>query len=798
MLKNYFKTAIRTLWRNRSTTIINLFGLSVGMTAAVFIFLWVQSELTVNDYHKDKDNIYRITSTIKISDTENWVWEAAPMLMAPTAAKEIPAITNTSRLIVNTWGGPVLKINQQLYSEKTTAVIEKNWFDLFRYEFTEGNAAAFSTDPFSIVLTESKAKKYFGKAPAVGKVIKVDSVNYTVQGVVKDNPVNSSFQFDVMMQLDGRLADAKTYSNDKSWNNFTYLTFLKLRPDATIASVENQLNDMLNKNRTNHNAKASIRALKDIYFEDDLQSSQLPHGNKKTTFIFCLLGILLIVTACINYVNLTTAKASLRAKEVSVRKIIGANKWHLFFQFIAESVVISAVALFITLLLLQLCLPLFNSITEKQFVLPLTSMAMWQVLLLTLLFTVVLNGIYPAVLLASFKPLNVFRGKSLLAMSDAVVRKGLVVFQFSLSMMLIIGSIVIYRQLNFIQNNNPGYNISQVMSVQVFYRSYAGLNQEQKRSFFSSLRQQLQSKSSILQVSNGSDEIMDVTSSSSGNADWDGRDTAFNPTIAYLRVDIAFKSMFSLQMKSGEWFTAAQGEHNYIINETAAAQFNIAKPILGQRFSWGEDTGRIIGVVKDFHYKSMHEKIGPMVIADARGMAAYFFIKTAPGNVQKAIKDVGAVWATNLPNEPFAYTFLDDSFNELYKTDLKTSKLMAVFSVIAIIIAALGLFGLATFTTEQRNKEVSIRKVLGASVQQITRLLSKDFIMLVLLSIVLASPIAGWLMHQWLQDFAYKADITWWIFVTAGLLALMIALFAVGFQAIKAALANPAKSLRTE
>jgi ABC-type antimicrobial peptide transport system permease subunit len=798
MLKNYFKTAIRTLWRNSSTSVINLFGLSVGMTAAVFIFLWVQSELTANDYHPDKDNIYRITSSIKISDTENWVWEAVPMLMAPTAAKEIPAVTNTSRLIVNTWGGPVLKINQQLYSEKTTAVIEKNWFDLFHYDFIEGNATAFSSDPFSIVLTESKAKKYFGRTEAVGKIIKVDSVNYTVQGVVKDNPVNSSFQFDIMMQLGGRLADANTYKNDKTWNNFTYITFLKLRPDAKIISVTNQLNDLLNKNRTNHNGKVSIRPLKDIYFEDDLQTSELPHGNKKTTYIFCLLGLLLLITACINYVNLTTAKASLRAKEVSVRKIIGAHKSHLFFQFIAESVVISFVALLITLILLQLCLPLFNSITEKQFVLPLTSGAMWQVLLLTLLFTVVLNGIYPAVLLASFQPLNVFRGKSLLTMSDAVVRKGLVVFQFSLSMMLIIGSIVIYRQLNFIQNNNPGYKISQVMSVQLFYRSYAGFDQEQKRSFFSTLQQQLQSKSSILQVSNGSDQIMNVTGSSSGNADWAGRDTAFNPTIAYLRVDTAFKSMFSLQMKTGEWFSAGQDEHNYIINETAAEQFNIAKPVVGQRFIWGEDTGRVIGIVKDFHYKSMHEKIGPMVIANARGTAAYFFIKTAPGNLQKAIKDVGAVWAANIPNEPFEYNFLDDSFNELYKTDIKTSKLMAVFSVIAIIIAALGLFGLATFTTEQRTKEIGIRKVLGASVQQITNLLSKDFILLVLLSIVLASPIAWWLMNLWLQDFAYKADITWWIFAAAGFLSLMIALFAVGFQAVKAALANPVKSLRTE
>lgn len=798
MIRNYFKTAWRSILKNKATSAINLFGLSVGMTAAVFIFLWVQSEMTVDDYHPDKDNIYRITNSIQVNNDEAWVWENSPMMMAEFASREIPEIGRAARLVLNAWGGPVLSVNHQMFPGKTSAYIDKNWFSLFHYDFVTGNATAFGEDAFSVILTESKAKKYFGVANPVGQVIKVDTVNYTVKGIVKDNPVNSGFQFDVMMQMDGRLADEKVFKNDKTWNNFGYITFLQLRPDAKRALVESKLNALINKNRSNNNDKVSIRPLGELYFETDLQSSEMPHGSKKATYIFCLLGVLLLITACINYVNLTTAKASLRAKEVSIRKIAGAKRVHLFFQFIAESLIISLLSLLITLALVQLCLPLFNSITEKQFELPVSSLAMWQVLLATLLFAIFLNGIYPAVLLSSFKPLNVFRGKSLLKVNDAVVRKGLVVFQFSLSMMLIVATIVIYRQLNFIQTTDPGYNVSQVMSVQVPYRNYAGLQPAQQKLFFANIKQQLLSQSSIVQVSNGNDEIINVTSASSGNADWDGRDTTYEPTIAHLTVDTDFKQLFQLQLKEGNWFRPVIDKNNYILNETAVTAFNLHQPLIGQRFTWGGDTGQVIAVVKDFHYKNLHEKIGPMVIAGNEGSGSYFFIKTAAGNTQKAIAAVSAIWAQYIPAEPFTYHFLDDSFDQLYKIDIKTSSLIFIFSIIAVIISALGLFGLAAFTAEQRTREIGIRKVLGASVRQITTLLSKDFVRLVAIAIVIASPVALWVMNKWLQDFAYRISITVGIFIAAGLLALIVAIVSVSIQAVKTAVANPVKSLRTE
>ncbi len=350
--------------------------------------------------------------------------------MAETVLKEIPEVEKAARVILNSWGGPVFGINHKLFSEKTTAWVDESWLTMFHYDFVAGDAAAFGQDPFSIILTESKAKKYFGDANAVGQIIRVDTVNYTVRGIIRDNPVNSSFRFDILMQMDGRLSDPRTLKNDKSWNNFGYITFIKLRDDASQPLVETKLNDIINKNRTNHNDKVSIASLNNMYFESNLQSSSMPHGSKKTAYIFSILALLLLFTACINYVNLTTAKASLRAKEVSVRKIIGADRKHLFFQFIAESLTISLLSLIVTVLFIQLCLPFFNAITEKQFELPLTSVAMWKVLSATLLLATILNGIYPAALLSSFRPLNVFRGKSVLKMRDGSVRKGLVVFQF--------------------------------------------------------------------------------------------------------------------------------------------------------------------------------------------------------------------------------------------------------------------------------------------------------------------------------------------------------------------------------
>lgn len=799
MIKNYFKTAFRGLWKNKLTATISLFGLAIGMTAAVFIFLWVQTEINYDDYHPGKENIYRVSNDIEVSKDETWYWENSPMLLAEAAKKEIPEVEEATRVVVNIYGAPVFNINNKLFSEKTTAWVDNKWFNVFHYDFVAGNANAFNQNPFSIILTEAKAKKYFGNENAVGKVIAVGNSNYTVQAVVKNNPVNSSFQFDVLLQMAGRFSDPKLLANEQSWNNFNYISFVRLRNNASEAKVTAKLNSLMQQKRPGSTGKTRLLPLNKMYFETGLQSSSLPHGNKKMVYVFGILAVMILITACINYVNLTTARASLRSKEVGVRKIVGAQKKHLFFQFIIESLCISFIAVLITLVIIQLCLPGFNLLTEKNYNLPIFSSNTWLILAGTLFLATILNGIYPALMLSSFNPMNVFRGKSVLKMNDVFIRKSLVVFQFGLSIILIVGVIVIFKQLKFIQSSGPGYNLSQVVSLQIPYRSYASFDEKQKQAWFASMKNELSSQSLIASVSLGGDQIENIQSASSGNADWDGRDTLFNPTIAMLSVDTGFKNMFGLKLKEGHWFRDGKiDQYNIIVNETAANAFNMRKPLIGQRITVGGDTGMLIGIVKDFHFKSMHEKIGPMVISNNMGIDSYFFVKILPGKTESALAVMEKTWNKFIPKEPFEYSFLDESFARLYKSDIKSSQLMQIFSIIAVIISSLGLFALAAFTADQRTKEIGIRKVLGASVNALVILLSKDFIKLVFIALLIACPLAGFFMNKWLEDFAYRIDISWWIFLFAGLIAIAIALVTVCSQAIKAALANPVKNLRTE
>jgi ABC-type antimicrobial peptide transport system permease subunit len=670
---------------------------------------------------------------------------------------------------------------------------------MFNYSFLAGNAETFQRNPYSIVLTKSKARKFFGNENALGRIIKLDTINYVVAGVVKDNPLNTSFGFDIFLQYDSYLTGARLQRSRVDWNNANYIAFVRLRPDASAKLVAAKLAGIQKSNLPGAGDRVLLDPLKGMYLQEGINSS-LPQSNKKAIYVFALLGILLLATACINYVNLTTARASLRAKEVGVRKITGAGKSQLFLLFLVESLIISFSSLLLAVALVQLLMPLFNSITEKAFHLPLTAGYLWEILSGTLLFATLLNGIYPALLLSSFKPLNVFRGKSLLAIKDGAIRKGLVVFQFALSILLITGTLIIYRQLHYIQTANPGYNISQVVSLEIPYQRYGRLTESERASFSEALRHAWQMQPGVVGVSTASDEIISVGSSSgAGNAVWDGKDTAYHESIARLEVDADFQKVFGLQLKSGRWFGRGKQDYrNVIINETAEAGFNMHKPVVGQRFVWGGDTGQVVGVVKDFHYKSMHNRIGPMVLLNNQGSSYFYFVKIAGGNIPAALKGIAAVWAKYIPAQPFEYHFLDDSFNSLYKTDIKTSRLIFIFAVIAIIISAMGLFGLATYTAERRTREIGIRKILGASIQQITTLLSKEFILLILLAIAIASPLAWWLMNKWLQDFAYRIHITSWFFIASGALALFIALLSVSMQAIKTAVANPAKSLRTD
>ena len=789
MIGNYFKIAWRSLWKNKTTSFINIAGLTVGMTAATLIMMWVQNEKHFDSYHKDAEKIYRITTHLQEA---GWAWESSPLLLAEAAKKEIPEIEKATRLYVNNM--PVIHVNGNQFYEKKCAYVDDEWFNVFKYRFIEGNSTLFNQHPHSIILTASGAKKYFGNNRATGSTIQIDSVSYQIVGIVADAPTNSSFQFDAFMPIEALLENPEKRKNDEEWGNANYITFVKLFSEDGASATAQKLTNIA-ESKHQDGLKFSLTPLSAMHFETGLQNSSFIQGNEQAVNIFSIVAFLLLLIACINYVNLVTAKSSLRAKEVGVRKIIGAKRSHLFYQFITEYLVVGGLSLVLTLVLIQLCLPVFNEITDKQFIFSLDSVNVWVIIGSTLLATFFLNSIYPALLLSSMQPMNVFRGKSLLKIKDSNIRRGLVVIQFTVSVGLIACTFVIFRQMQFIQQSNPGYNRSQVLSLSI--PPTVGSN---KANIIESLKQDLLAQSSIESVTATNQQIVHIGSFCSNCADWDGRDSKFEPKLAQLSTDADFFSTMQLEMKHGRGFQKenSMDKHNCILNETAIRELNNQQPIIGQRFIFHGDTGQIIGIVKDFNFKSLHEKQGPLVVFNNSKWYNFMMVRIASKSIPAGLASIGSVWKKHLPNTPIEYTFLDDSFNELYKDDQQSSFIILFFSILATILSAMGLFGLAAFTVEQRTKEIGIRKVLGASIPNIIALISKEFLIMVGCSILIATPLAWLGMNHWLETFAYRAPIVWWMFAVVGILALGITLATVSYQAVKAAVANPVKSLRRE
>jgi len=819
MFQNHLRTALRNLIRNLGISFLNLLGLSVGMTAAILIFLWVDNELTFDSYHPGANHIYRLT----IGD-ERSASPSTPLPLGQKLRTDLPSAEGTASM------QPAFQTNidfaGDLIAEKTGAYVDSGWFSMFHYDFIAGSPASFNRNLYSLILTESKARKYFGDKNPVGQNLLIDSIPYRIAGVVRDIPANSSFQADILMPMGALLTDSNERKFSMNWGNYSALTFVKLHPAADTAAAAHTIADILTKNNPRFAGNTiSLLPIKDMHFETLTTNGILPHTDSKTVYIFSLLGISLLLIACINYVNLTTARASLRAKEVGIRKIIGAGKASLFSQFLIESFTISILSLALTLVLVSLAMPLFRQLTGTGIREPFASPDTWKIIGGTLLAAALLNGIYPAMLLASFEPLNTLKGIMTIKFKDISLRKSLVVLQFSFSIVLIAGTIIIQRQLNYIQHTSPGYNRSQIFTFRLPWSVIKQKTddqtnpEDQSKSTAQGFKQQLLAYPAISGVSFASQSIVDLFSSNTGSANWDGKDPEYTPQVFQLVADEAFKTVTQLEMAQGRWFDPLQATDrqmgfvgaasprssssanfacSFVLNETAIAQFNIRRPVIGQRFIFQRDTGRIIGVVKDFHYASMRKQVGPLVIYNRPSSAPMLYIKTAPGKAPEALAAAHTVFSQFVPHHPFAYTFLDESFNALYITDIRASNLILIFSIIAILISSLGLLGLAAFTARQRVREIGIRKVLGASVANIITLLSRDFIRLVLLSVAIATPIAWWAMHGWLEDFAYHIPLSPWVFALAGILALVIAVLTVATQSIKAARTNPIKNLRTD
>jgi len=791
---HHLKLAFRSLRRSFIGSAINIAGLAIGITASVLIFLWVYHERSFDRFHPDAERIYRVVITSTYED-EIWVSPVASLPFIQACESEIPEIENIAVRCYIQEIKTVL-VNNTVFVVKMFdgAYVNKAWLEMFHSQLLDGSLEAYGNHPFSVALTESGAKKYFGNERATGQIVRINDADYTVQAVVKDHPTNSSFRHHIMASTEAILSDPEQRKNLQQWGWRMWVTFVKPHPNVETLQVVQKMNEILTKNGKDD--MASLQSLADIYL-GDVDSNV--RGNATMVSIFGLLGILLLCTACINYINLTTAGVGSRAKEVGLKKIVGAKRRSLFFQFVSETFILSLMATMLALFLMHLLTPLYQMLVSEIPV-SFSSPVIWIITAITLLFVTLLNGIYPALMLSSFHPVNFLKGISLLKIKDGNLRRALVVLQFSLSTALLISIIVMFKQIQFIQNTEPGFQKDHIVRVEHSFRiSHLSEKKYQTLLNLQTVKEKLLSHPNVVGVASSGQYIEDNRTSVKGSADWSGRAKDFDPGFSILKVDDDFMDIFELQLTAGRWFDRNGADmQNIILNETAIRELQIREPYIGERFDLMSMKGTIIGIVKDFHFRSRHEKITPLVIYQQHPYNSILAIKTQPGKSAEVIEETKTIWSELFPNDPFEYVFLSDAYNHLYQSEIRTSRLIFVFSILAVFIAVLGLYGLSTFAIKRRTKEIGIRKVLGASVANIVYLLTREFFVLVTIAFVIAAPLSWWAMSRWLQNFAYRIDITVWVFVVGAIITLAVALASVIWQAIKAATANPVRAIKTE
>ncbi|WP_232541009.1 ABC transporter permease [Spirosoma endbachense] len=805
MLRNHFKIAWRNLINNKAYSAINIFGLAVGLATCLLITLYVFDELSYDKHHENANRLYRVATATK---EENWAATAAPTAWG--LKNDFPEVEQVTRILkMPNMEKMLLKYDhnheQKHFFETNGYYVDSTFFELFTYKFKYGNPKNAINQPNTLVLSESLANKLFGDENPIGKVINLGlpfgDFNYTVNGVFRKSHKS---HIDAHFFLSMRNGDVGSWvDQQRNWatNNIFY-AYVKLRAGANAQSFERKLPDFLNR----HGA-ADLRALgvskslflqpvTDIYLKSSLDNEIAPGGSMTYLYVFGSIAAFLLLIACINFMNLSTARSEKRAKEVGIRKAMGAFKTSLIGQFLGESLLMSILALCFALAFMQLILPVFNDLTRKDLSVFQNPAFLGWIVAITLL-TGLLAGFYPAFYLSSFKPIAVLKGRLITTISATALRKGLVVFQFTVSIVLILGAIVIWQQLSFVQNQNLGFTKTQQLVIP--------LQSSQATGNYITLKNELLKNPQVVSAASGStypglEASDDLLFYAEGKSVHEAVDINFATVENDYLETLGFKLLYGRAFSKN--FTA--DSTSIILNEVAVNQLGYdAKTAVGKSiyFDWqnGRHPMQIVGVVRNFNYQSLHQAIKPYGLTTTIGdKHRYFIANVHPKEYTKLLATIEKSWKKVNPDTPFSYSFLDQDFQRNYEKEQRTSSIVLYFTLIAIVIACLGLFGLVAFSAEQRTKEIGIRKVLGASVVSIVALLSKDFLQLILVAILIATPIAWYGMTQWLHDFAYKVDIEWWVFALAGLLALGTALLTVSFQSIKAALMNPVTSLRSD
>jgi putative ABC transport system permease protein len=798
------------LWKNKAFSAINIIGLSAGLAVCLLIVLYVKDELSYDKYNEKAADIYRLDADIFFNGTQ-FTSSIAPAPVAPTLKKDFPQVIQYARL--RNWGDIRVKKDNQNIQNHNAVFADSTFFQVFSIPFIAGNRLTALNEPNSIVIDETTARKYFNSTDVLGKTMYVDnSVNCKITGIMKDIPPQSHFHFSFIRPMHD------TYHDDQGdWLSNNYASYILVQPGLSQADLQKKVNATINNYlvkeleqvlHTNANDLSKggnhfyypVMPLNDIHLHSNKSYEFEANGNVAYVYIFSVIAIFILLIACVNFMNLSTARSANRAKEVGIRKVAGSLRSNLIAQFLTESVLVSFFSLLLALGIAALLLPLFNQLAEKHMSV-LTLFSSWLLPLLVALVFVVgcLAGSYPAFYLSSFQPVQVLKGSIAKGFKSSWLRSGLVVFQFFISVALIIGTIVIYNQLNYIRNREIGYNRDQVLVINNTY-----VLDKQIKTF----REELQKISGVQRAAIAGTLPTETAYNQNGWFRDPGLDAKQVTIMTDFYGDQNYIPTLGMQIMKGRNFSLdfPTDSSAIIINETAAKLLGFKDPLTEKLYrpaNYASDGKfisaefHIIGVVKDFNFSSMHDKVGPLIIELGQNFGR-IALRINSKNIPALISQVEKSWNNMTPGQPFSYTFLDADFNKLYNAEQKTGKLFITFAVFAIFIACLGLFGLVTYAAEQRVKEIGIRKVLGASVSEIVAMISKDFIRLVLIAFVIAFPVAWWAMNKWLQSFAYRIHISWWVFVLAGLLSVAIALLTVSFQAIKAALANPARSLRTE
>lgn len=794
----------------RFISFINLFGLTVGLTCCFLILAYIINELSYDKYSENADRIYRVTRSFNNPETGalslNLGAVAPPV--GPLLQNDFKEIEKITRLLQN--GSTPITYEEKMFNEPNVYWADENVIDFFKVDVEKGNQKKALLDPFSVMMTDDVAKKYFGNDDPINKVIKLGTTNsLKVTGIFKPFPANSHLHPDILFSF-VTLKDSSIYGEENlqtNWGNNAFFTYLLLPKKYDIKKLQTQMPAFLDRHfpmdggpiifKPHQFTALAFQKLTDIHLFSHLDDEAEENGDIIRVYIFSAIALFILLIACINYMNLSTARSTLRAREIGIRKVVGAQRKEIIAQFLSESVLISWVAMLFAFLLTWLAIPWLNKASGQN--LSINILLTWKIIspMLIVPFVVgIISGIYPALYMSSFQPITVLKGVFKIGGSNISFRKVLVTAQFAISIILIISTAIIFKQMSFMQNTSLGFDKEHIVNLPYT----TSLNDK-----FEAFRSDLLANSNIRNAGRSSRIPTGRLLDSMGARVMRGDSlTPANADIKFVSADQDFTSTYGVKIVAGRSFSKdfTTDTAAFLINEAAVKVlgFKSNEDAIGKDFGYGQRRGKLVGVFHDFHFESMHQEIVPLVLLIPRSAGNYgnISIKISGNNIPTALAHIEKTWKKFLPEIPYQYNFLDENFERLYQSEQRQATLFTIFSCIAIFIACLGLFGLSAFAISQRFKEIGIRKVLGASVSNIVSLLSTDFLKLVLIASLIAFPVAWYFMNKWLQDFAYRISIPWWIFIAAAILSAAIALITISFQAVKAAIANPVKSLRTE